>query len=78
MNNIKEALKLNKPKLDNGLTWIKNQIDRGHDSFDVVSTPTRRELHGLVKEAAQLHEVDADLMERVAESNIVHMIPFNG
>ena len=78
MNNIKEALKLNKPKLDNGLTWIKNQISCGHDSFDVITTPTRRELHSLVKEAAQLHEVDADLMVRVAESNIVHMIPFNG
>tara|TARA_R110001632_G_scaffold37598_1_gene95062 strand:- start:1266 stop:1502 length:237 start_codon:yes stop_codon:yes gene_type:complete len=78
MNNIKEALKLNKPKLDNGLTWIKNQISYGNDSFDVITTPTRRELHSLVKEAAQLHEVDADLMVRVAESNIVHMIPFNG
>ncbi len=77
MNNIKEALGLNKPKLDNGLTWIKNQISCGRDSFDVITTPTRRELHSLVKEAAQLHEVDADLMVRVAESNIVHMIPFN-
>ena len=77
MNEIKEALELNKPKLDNGLAWIKDQIARGHDSFDVAPTPTRQKLHVLVDDAAYLYEVDVDLMERVAESNIVHMIPFN-
>ena len=75
MNSIKEALKLNKPKLDNGLTWIKNQISCGSESCS--NTPSRQELHSLVNEAAQLHQVDVDLMVRVAESNIVHMISFN-
>ena len=61
-------MKENEEALDQGLVWIMEEHDQ---------TPTRSELHALVKKAARKFNVNEDMMCRVAESSIVHSIKLN-
>ena len=58
-------MKENEEALDQGLVWIMEEHDQ---------TPTRSELHAMVKKAARKFNVNEDLMCRRAEAAIVHSI----
>ena len=55
----------NEEALDQGLVWIMEEHDQ---------TPTRSELHAMVKKASRKFNVNEDLMCRRAEAAIVHSI----
>ena len=61
-------MKENEEALDQGLVWIMEEHDQ---------TPTRSELHAMVKKAARKFNVDEELMCRKAEAAIVHSIKLN-
>ena len=69
MNTIAKQLEAHKTQLEEAFTWVKAQLD-----WTNTRVPSSTRLTQLIEDAAWAHEVDEDLVRRIAESRITQHV----